>query len=140
MPANGRCRSSIARSWTGSHATSCRPTPAAGRSNFENGKQLLGFEDPANRLPKAVQRTAPMAMVLVSLITLWFHQAGYRHVQFPHRPWYTRKREPSFADMLGTLRRLSWTEFWQQADPPNQAKKSVSPFLAKMIEFLSRAG
>jgi hypothetical protein len=107
---------------------------------FENGKQLLGFEDPANRLPKAVQRTAPMAMVLVSLITLWFHQTGHRDVQFPHRPWYTRKREPSFADMLGTLRRLSWTELWQQADLPARAKKTMSPFLAKMIEFLSRPG
>lgn len=31
---------------------------------FENSKQLLGLEDPANRTPKAVQRTAPMALVL----------------------------------------------------------------------------
>lgn len=107
---------------------------------FENGKQMLGFEDPANRLPKAVQRTAPMAMVLVSLITLWFHQTGHRDVQFPHRPWYSRKREPSFGDMLGTLRRLSWTELWQQADPPSRVKKTMPPFLAKMIEFLSRPG
>ncbi len=43
---------------------------------IENGKQLFGFEDPANRLPKAVERTAPMAMILVSLTTLWFHQEG----------------------------------------------------------------
>ena len=27
---------------------------------FENCKQLLGLEDPANRLPKAVERTAPL--------------------------------------------------------------------------------
>jgi hypothetical protein len=107
---------------------------------FENGKQLLGFEDPANRLPKAVQRTAPMALVLVSLITLWFHQDGHRHVKFPRRPWYTRKREPSFADMLSTLRQLSWTELSPQPDPPGRKKKSTFPFLAKMIEFLSRAG
>lgn len=107
---------------------------------FENGKQLLGFEDPANRLPQAVKRTAPMAMVLVSLITLWFHQTGHPHVQFPDRPWYQRKCEPSFADMLGTLRRLSWTELWQQADPLHAVKKSLPPLLAKMIEFLSRPG
>jgi DDE superfamily endonuclease len=107
---------------------------------FEHGKQLLGFEDPANRLPKAVQRTAPMAMVLVSLITLWFHQHGHPHVQFPTRPWYTRKTEPSFADMLGTLRRLSWTELCEGAVPSEGPKKATLPLLAKMIEFLSRPG
>jgi DDE superfamily endonuclease len=107
---------------------------------FEYGKQLLGFEDPANRLPKAVQRTAPMAMVLVSLITLWFHQHGHPHVQFPTRPWYTRKKEPSFADMLGTLRRLSWTELCEGAVPSDRLKKAALSLLAKMIEFLSRPG
>src|SRR5262245_19649462 len=104
---------------------------------FENGKQLLGFEDPANRLPKAVQRTAPMAMVLVSLVTLWFHQEGHRHVEFPVRPWYQRKKEPSFADMLTTLRRLSWTELWQGLVPKQGLLKTL---LAKITGFLSRAG
>jgi hypothetical protein len=104
---------------------------------FENGKQMLGFEDPANRLPKAVQRTAPMAMLLVSLVTLWFHQEGHGHVQFPQRPWYRRKKEPSFGDMLSTLRRLSWTELWKGA-VGNQAQ--TKKILAHMTEFLSRPG
>src|SRR5208283_2581681 len=77
---------------------------------FENVKQLLGFEDAANRLPKAVLRTAPMALVLYSLIVLWFEKDGYQWVRFPDRPWYKRKQEPSFADMFSTLRRLSWLE------------------------------
>ena len=34
---------------------------------FENCKQLLGLEDPANRVPKAVERTAPMALLLYSI-------------------------------------------------------------------------
>lgn len=104
---------------------------------FENGKQLLGFADPANRLPKAVQRTAPMAMVLVSLTTLWFHQQGHRHVRFPERPWYTKKKEPSFADMLTTLRRLSWNELLEGSTTKRGVKKNL---LAKMTEFVSRAG
>jgi hypothetical protein len=77
---------------------------------FENSKQLLGLEDAANRTEKAVRRTAPMALVLYSLIVLWFHQVGHRHVQYPDRPWYFHKEEPSFADMLTTLRRLSWQD------------------------------
>jgi hypothetical protein len=105
--------------------------------SFENGKQMLGFEDPANRLPKAVHRTAPMAMILVSLITLWFHQDGYRHVKFPFRPWYRRKKEPSFADMLGTLRRLSWTELWRRAGSSHRQRNKL---FSHITEFVSRAG
>lgn len=104
---------------------------------IENGKQLFGFEDPANRLPKAVERTAPMAMVLVSLTALWFHREGHRHVQFPDRPWYRRKKEPSLGDMLATLRRLSWEEFADEALPKRGPLKTL---FAKLTEFVSRAG
>jgi hypothetical protein len=103
---------------------------------FENGKQMLGFEDPANRLPKAVQRTAPMAMILVSLITLWFHQHGHRHVKFPNRPWYRKKKEPSFADMLSTLRRLSWAELFARVAHRRGGTKKL---LVQITEFVSRA-
>lgn len=104
---------------------------------FENGKQMLGFEDPANRLPKAVQRTAPMAMLLVSLVTLWFHQHGHRRVRFPRRPWYQKKKEPSFGDMLTTLRRFSWEELWRGALGNQRRSKEI---FAQMTEFVSRAG
>jgi hypothetical protein len=73
-------------------------------------KQHLGLEDPANRVPKAVQRTAPMAMFLYSLTIVWYATAGHADLQFPNRPWYWWKKEPSFADMLTTLRRKSWED------------------------------
>jgi hypothetical protein len=104
---------------------------------FENGKQLLGLEDPANRKEKAVRRTAPMALVLYSLIVLWFHREGHRHLQFPDRPWYPRKREPSFADLLTTLRRASWREKIRTLPWPSRL---VEKYLAPIIEFLSLAG
>lgn len=75
-----------------------------------DAKQLLGLEDPANRLPLAVQRTAPMAMFLYSLTVLWYAQHGHAQLQFPERTWYPRKSEPSFADMLTTLRRVTWED------------------------------
>jgi hypothetical protein len=77
---------------------------------FQQSKQYLALEDPANRLPQAVQRTAPMALMLYSLVVVWFHQEGHRHLQFPYRPWYPGKQEPSFADLLTTLRRVSCQE------------------------------
>ncbi len=45
-----------------------------------------------------------MAMLLYSLIVLWFAKVGHRLYKPPHRPWYTRKPHASFADMLATLR------------------------------------
>ena len=45
---------------------------------FENSKQFLGLEDPANRLPQAVKRTAPMALWLYTLVVVWFHVSGHR--------------------------------------------------------------
>ncbi|MFT5527799.1 MAG: hypothetical protein ACI9HK_005784, partial [Pirellulaceae bacterium] len=73
-------------------------------------KQHLGLEDAANRVPKAVERTAPISMFLYSLTIVWFATEGHADLQFPKRPWYTRKSEPSFADMLTTLRRKTWED------------------------------
>jgi hypothetical protein len=104
---------------------------------FENVKQHLGFEDPANRKEKAVRRTAPMALVLYSLIVAWFHQEGYRHLKFPDRPWYRHKREPSFADMLTTLRRKSWEEKLRDLLPKTgRLKKQIT----QILHILSMAG
>lgn len=73
-------------------------------------KQHLGLEDAANRKEKAVERTAPMAMFLHSLTVVWYAEAGHQDFQIPSRPWYWWKTEPSFADMLTTLRRKSWED------------------------------
>ena len=73
-------------------------------------KQYLGLEDAANRKEQAVKRTAPMAMFLYSLTIVWYATEGHQHFQIPDRPWYWWKEEPSFADMLTTLRRKSWED------------------------------
>jgi hypothetical protein len=92
-----------------------------------DAKQLLGLEDPANRVPLAVQRTAPMAMFLYSLTALWYDQHGHEYVQFPERTWYPKKCEPSFADMLTTLRRVSWEDRISPVRPHSTVwKKSLA--------------
>src|SRR3954454_2778224 len=96
--------------WTARQILSAYASRWAIECTFENSKQLLGLEDPANRLPKAVERTAPLALMLSSMVVVWFHRAGHASVRFPVRPWYRKKQEPSFADMLTTLRRLSYEE------------------------------
>ena len=59
----------------------------ASACTFENSKQFLGLEDPANRLPKAVERTAPMALVWYTLVVVWFQVGGHTFLRFPRRPW-----------------------------------------------------
>ena len=93
---------------------------------FENLKQHLGFSDAANWKEKAVRRTAPMAGVLYSLIVVWFHEHGHRHVEFPDRPWYPQKQWPSFADMLTPLRRQSFEEkLAPDTNTPQSQKKRL---------------
>ena len=103
---------------------------------FEDCKQLLGIADAAVRKEKAVRRTAPMAGVIYSLVVLWFHAEGHKHVEFPDRPWYVHKQTPSFGDMLTTLRRLSWEEKVSVAEKEGTLKKVLS----RLTYFLSLAG
>lgn len=69
-----------------------------------DAKGQLGFEQPQSWTRRAVQRTAPVAMLLYSLVVLWFSREGHRHYRAPQRPWYPGKTQASFADMLATLR------------------------------------
>ena len=79
---------------------------------FYNAKQFLGLEDPQNRTPQAVRRTAPMALYLHTMVILWFAKHGRFNAKAYCRahPWYTRKRTPSFADMLACLKAASLRE------------------------------
>jgi SRSO17 transposase len=104
---------------------------------FENCKQHLGLEDPANRLPLAVRRTAPMALLCYTLIVVWCHQGGHQLIRFPIRPWYRRKAEPSFGDLLTTLRRVSYENKNDTLIPKQCATKT---WLTQITELLSRAG
>jgi hypothetical protein len=77
---------------------------------FHDSKQHLGFEEPQGWTRRAVQRTAPMAMLLYSLIVVWFAEHGHCAYRPITRPWYLTKEHASFADMLVTLRRESARE------------------------------
>lgn len=72
-----------------------------------DSKQHLGFEQPQGWTRQSVERTAPLAMLLYTLIVLWFAREGHSNWRPQIWPWYTSKKDPSFADMLNTLRRLS---------------------------------
>jgi hypothetical protein len=78
-----------------------------------------------------------MAFFLYSIVVVWFHQTGHKFVHFPFRPWYRRKQEPSFADMLTTLRRVSYDE---KTEPLLPERSGLKTWIAQLTELLSRAG
>lgn len=117
-----------------------------------NVKQHLGLEDPQNgwwrrskgrrrnkKLPgpqphevrgeKAVTRTVPFILTIYALVVLWYFGNGSARddVERARRrsPWYRDKAEPSFSDMLATLRRHLWTE-------RNFSEPSYGPGIAKI--------
>jgi hypothetical protein len=95
-------------------------------------KDRLGFEDPHNRTEHAVQRTAPMALWSFSLVIVWYAGWAKSRRSLPMRlaPWFRNKKAPSFADMLATLRRESWT-LWvsDQAAHGHIDQKDLDPLM-----------
>jgi DDE superfamily endonuclease len=100
-----------------------------------NAKQMMGLEDPANRTTQAVQRTAPVGLALYGLTLIWFHQVGHLSLSYPDRPWYPGKEEPSYADILASLRRQSWRGQFTGVDWEQGGEETP---LARLIEFASR--
>jgi hypothetical protein len=74
---------------------------------FHDSKTHLGFQEPQGWTRRAAERTAPVAMLLYSLIVKWFATEGHRHYRPLQRSWYAHKQHASFGDMLATLRRQS---------------------------------
>jgi hypothetical protein len=100
---------------------------------FHETKGKLGFEEPQNRTERAVERTAPFALLLYSLVVLWYVQSGHklRAARRATLPWYSVKVAPAFSDMLATLRRASWSErLFEPGGQDPTLKKRVEPLLA----------
>jgi hypothetical protein len=123
--------------WTARQVLAAYACRWAIECTFEYCKQFLGLEDPANRLPKAVERTAPMALFIYTLVVVWFHRSGHQSMRFPFRPWYKQKTDPSFADMLTTLRRLSYDE---KTAGLLLDETRLKTWIVQLTELLSRTG
>ncbi|MGB8385248.1 MAG: transposase [Dermatophilaceae bacterium] len=88
---------------------------------IEDAKQITGVGQARNRLPTAVERTVPFALVVSSLAVCWYATAGHHPTDVEHArdlaPWYRDKTQPSVADMLAKLRRVIIAAQFQPADP-----------------------
>ena len=77
---------------------------------IREAKGHLGMERTRGWCVKTVSRQAPLAMILSSLVKLWYvgHAVDHPHLLPKAMPWYPTKPHPSFHDMLSTLRRCLW--------------------------------
>ncbi|WP_245177563.1 transposase, partial [Geodermatophilus sp. DF01-2] len=68
-----------------------------------DAKQITGAGQARNRLRTAVERTVPFALLVQTLVVLWYTDhgdpAGDLAAIRAAAPWYTTKAEPSYADM-----------------------------------------
>jgi SRSO17 transposase len=77
---------------------------------FGDARNVLGAGEARNRVKLAVERTIPFAMLVSTIVVLWYARHGYDTADIDDRrgdqPWYAGKTEPAFEDMLAKLRRV----------------------------------
>jgi DDE superfamily endonuclease len=94
---------------------------------FHDSKQHLGFGQAQNQATAAVQRTAPFAGLVYSLVLLWaaIHLQQGGTLGWIVRPWYPTKTTVAFPDLLTALRQELWrTQF---SAPPAPARRPQNP-------------
>jgi len=84
---------------------------------FRDAKQTTGVGEARNRTPLAVERTVPFGLIVQSLVTIWYALYGHTEAVVAARrlraPWYQAKSEPSYLDMITTLRQELTTNHFQ---------------------------
>lgn len=105
---------------------------------FHETKGKLGLEDPQNRTERAVERTAPLALWLYTLVVVWYLNVGQRlrTANTAALPWYKQKVAPAFSDMLATLRRASWAE---RLLDPHAANPTLRKVIAPLLRYIDAA-
>lgn len=82
--------------------------------SIHDGKQLGGFEQVQGWCQRTVERQAPFALLVQTLVKTWYllHGADAASAQPKGAKvcgWMPPKDHPSYLDMLATLRRVLWT-------------------------------
>ena len=77
---------------------------------FADARNVLGAGEARNRARRAVERTVPFALLIHTLVVVWYARHGHSPARITARrhaqPWYPAKTEPAFEDMLTQLRRV----------------------------------
>jgi hypothetical protein len=106
--------------------------------SIQEAKQQLGFENTRGWCSKTVNRQAPLAMVLVTLVKAWYARAALKRPNLLPRgtPWLPDKQRPTFLDMLSALRGVLWRH---RISPNSTLKVQVQKLLATVTYALCAA-
>lgn len=107
---------------------------------FRDAKQTTGVGEARNRVSLAVQRTVPFGLIVQSIVTIWYALAGHTTDIVTTRrrlaPWYPQKTEPSYLDMLTTLRRHLIVERFRALPQPT-VDHAENPDPAWILELMA---
>ncbi len=80
-----------------------------------------------------MQRTVPLALLVQAIVVVWYlrHGDAARDVSAMRKlsPWNRRKRQPSFADMLGALRAALWRHRVSAYPLPERVRRNLEALL-----------
>ena len=109
-------------------------------TTFQEVRAHLGFETPRQYVAKSVLRTAPCLLGLFSVVCLIFAEHARRHrIRVRWTQWYA-KAEPTFSDVIATVRRLFWKETIFEKASYHKGFKKLSPKLRNLLlDYLSQA-
>jgi hypothetical protein len=102
--------------------------------SIQESKQHHGFEQVQGWCPKTVERQAPLALFVQTLVKAWYLRCGHKarsaKPKGPEREdWMPEKTHPSYLDMLATLRDVIW-------DHRINANSGLWPRLRKIFQPL----
>jgi hypothetical protein len=101
---------------------------------FSDARNVLGAGEARTRARRAVERTVPFALLVHTLVILWYARHGHDPSGIDARrqaePWYTAKTEPAFEDMLTKLRRVMITARISGGSPAHPEPEQITAVLA----------
>ena len=101
---------------------------------FADARNVLGAGEARNRVRLAVERTVPFAMLVHTLIIIWYARSGHDPADIDDRsaaqPWYRTKTEPAFEDMLIKLRRTLIAARFSAHRPAQPTDEQIHAVLA----------
>jgi len=101
---------------------------------FADARNVLGAGEARNRVKLAVERTVPFALLVHTLIIIWYARYGHDPADIDNRrasqPWYRTKTEPAFEDMLIKLRRTLIAARFSGSRPAQPAGEQIHAVLA----------
>lgn len=98
--------------------------------SIQDAKQQHGFEQVQGWCPRTVERQAPMALVVQTLVKAWYLMHGVKARAAQPRgpqawPWMADKTHPSYLDMLATLRAVLWDDRINSRSPRKDQVRDI---------------